>query len=422
MGEIRLACALAACGALTLIAPAIASAQSAGRSHVYVQTNEIDNKVIDFVRGPDGSLREAGRVSTKGRGSGEFKPVTGQESAPNPFEGAGSVIISPDRRYLFASNGGDNSVSVFSISDTRGLTLLDTKPTGQPVSGRSGTAKSLAFDQRKGVLYVLHTFGPDHVRIMDFRGGKLTPRQGFHTVNTAAKTDRLPTQAVLSPDGKFLLVDILFDKRPGKKPDGSPDLAVANEKDKDGLVVFPVNANGGLGRAVFNDAGGKAAFYIRFLPGSTTKFINAYAASDGLAISSINRAGRVQTSRVVPIDATMGMPSELCWIAVSGDGKYVFSSNFGLSSVSTYALNGTSLRLIKDPAAREAGNGKFASINMVPTSAPSDSWASPDGRNFYQLYPNASKIVSYRIGDGGALQKIGEARVPYQSPQRAAGF
>jgi DNA-binding beta-propeller fold protein YncE len=396
------------------------TAQDRG-SHVYIQTNEIDNKIIDFHRAADGQLHEAGRIATSGKGSGEFKPVTGEESAPNAFEGAGSVILSADRKYLFAANGGDNTVSVFSISPT-GLKLLDTEATGQAVTGRSGTAKSLAYDNAKGVLYVVHTFGPDHVRLLDFRSGQLTARPLSYTVNTRVKTDRLPTQAVLSPDGKFLLVDILFDRRPGKKADGSPDLAIANDKDKDGLVVFPVNANGSLGKAVFNDAGGKAPFFVKFLPGSSTRFINAYAASDGLAVSTINKAGKVRSGPVVPIDASRGMPSELCWISLSGDGKYVFTSNFGLGSVSVYSLNGTTLRLIKDHAVNEPGNGKFASINMVPTSAPSDSWSSSDGRNFYQLYPNASKLVSYRIEGGGGLTKIGESSIPYQSPQGAAGF
>ena len=82
----------------------------------------------------------------------------------------------------------------------------------------------------------------------------------------------------------------------------------------------------------------------------------------------------------------------------------------------------TTLRLINDHAVREDGDGKFASINMVPTSAPSDSWASPDGHHFYQLYPNASKIVSYQIEQDSGLKKIGETKVPYQSPQGAARF
>lgn len=411
----------AACVIVATLMPSNGFAQSYN-SHVYTQTNAVENEVIHFGRGADGRLTEIQRLSTGGKGSGEFKPVTGQESAPNPFEGAGSVILSADHKLLFASNGGNNSVAVFAVGQEGGLKRLDTQPTGQPVKGRSGTAKSLAFDDARSILYVLHTFGPDHLHLLDLKNGKLKARGNMHTVNTADKTDRLPTQVVLSPDRKFLLVDMLFDKRPGKKADGSPDLAVANEKDKDGLVVFPIDDDGNPEKPIFNDAGGKAAFYLQFLPGDKGQFLNGYAASDGIAVSTLDSSGKVTSSPVVAIDASAGKPSELCWLAVSGDGKFVFSSNFGLSSVSSFALDGDKLTLVKDPAAQETGNGTFASLNMLPTSAPSDSWASPDGRHFYQLYPNASKIVAYAIDKDGGLTKIGESKVTYQSSQGMAGF
>ena len=47
-----------------------------------------------------------------------------------------------------------------------GLTLVDCKPTVNPVEGKSGTAKSLACAPSKGMLFVLHSFGPDHLRLM----------------------------------------------------------------------------------------------------------------------------------------------------------------------------------------------------------------------------------------------------------------
>ncbi|WP_369622400.1 hypothetical protein, partial [Pseudoalteromonas distincta] len=77
----------------------------------------------------------------------------------------------------------------------------------------------------------------------------------------------MSTQVVMSPDGKFLLVDILFDARPALNPDGSANLIVANAPDPDGLVVFPVSGNGTLGDASFVDAGGAGPFYIGFLHG-----------------------------------------------------------------------------------------------------------------------------------------------------------
>src|SRR6185503_18265548 len=99
-------------------------------------------------------------------GSGTYKPISGQESAPNSFEGAGSVILSPDHKFLFATNGGNNSVSSFAVSEQGRLKLIDTKP---------------------------------------------TPRTERYTCNTPEKPNRVPTMAVLSPDEKFLLVGTTFD-------------------------------------------------------------------------------------------------------------------------------------------------------------------------------------------------------------------
>src|SRR6516225_4940682 len=234
--------------------------------HLYAQTNELRNAIIHYHRSASGALSEVERCLTGGAGSGTFKPISGQENAPNSFEGAGSIIITPDRRFLFATNGGDNSVSSFRIKEDGRLALVDSKPTGNPEEGRSGTAKSLAYAPSNGTLFVLHSFGPDHIRLMSVNGeGKLTARPERYTVNTQNKTDRVSTMAVLSPDEKFLLVDINFDERPSTNPDGTPKFVLANERDPDGLVVFPVGAEGTLGAPSFHDAGGVAPFYIAFL-------------------------------------------------------------------------------------------------------------------------------------------------------------
>jgi hypothetical protein len=255
---------------------------------LYMQTNGINNEMIQYDRMEDGSLIEKQRIATGGAGSGTFKPITGQASAPNAFEGVKSVILSADHKWLFTTNGGNNSVSSFKVSDNGRLTLMDVQPTGQPVSGKSGTAKSLAYAENTQTLYVCHSFGPDHIRMFSVSDGKLTQKGGSYTVNTGDKNDRVPTEIVLTPDARFLMVPILFDKRPGMKTDGTPDLAVANMTDKDGLVVFPVNADGSLGTADFMDAGGAAAFDIAFLNRSNNQFINAYAATGGLALCTID--------------------------------------------------------------------------------------------------------------------------------------
>jgi hypothetical protein len=160
-----------------------------------MQTNESRNAIIHYHRSANGTITEVERIPTGGGGSGVFRPIY-EANGPNAFEGAGSVILTSDRRFLFATNGGDNSVSSFSVGKDGRLTLLDVKPTGNAVNGKSGTAKSLAYSPSSGTLYVLHSFGPDHVRLMSVNGeGKLMARPERYSVNTQSKTDRVSTMA-----------------------------------------------------------------------------------------------------------------------------------------------------------------------------------------------------------------------------------
>src|SRR5262249_12463708 len=181
--------------------------------HLYMQTNEIKNCIVHYHWSTSGTLTEVERYLTGGAGSGEFKPISGQESAPNAFEGAASVILTPDRRFLFATNGGDNSVSSFRVGEDGRLTLLDVKATGNPVEGRSGTAKSLAYAPSSGTLFVLHSFGPDHLRLMSVHAeGKLTARPERYTVNTHDKPNRVSTMVVVAPNEKLVFVGTTFDE------------------------------------------------------------------------------------------------------------------------------------------------------------------------------------------------------------------
>ena len=63
--------------------------------HLYMQTNEIRNCVVHYRWSASGTLAEVERIPTGGAGSGMFKPISGQESAPNAFEGAHSILRSP---------------------------------------------------------------------------------------------------------------------------------------------------------------------------------------------------------------------------------------------------------------------------------------------------------------------------------------
>src|SRR5580704_3815699 len=188
--------------------------------HLYIQTSEIRNAVIHFLRAADGTIRETDRVPTGGAGSGSFNY---RVTPPGLIvEGANSVLMTPDKRLLFAINGGDNSVSSFEVAENGTLTLLDVKRTGTPVTGRSGTAKSLEYAPSTRTLYVLHTFGPEHIRLFSVDSeGYLTLRSERYSAVPADKPGRVTTMLTASPDEKFLLVGCSMDELPATNPDGS---------------------------------------------------------------------------------------------------------------------------------------------------------------------------------------------------------
>jgi hypothetical protein len=397
--------------------------------HLYMQTNETRNFVIHYRRSANGSITEVERTATGGSGSGTFKLISGQDSAPNAFEGAGSVIFTRDRRFLFATN----SVSSFRVDETGRLTLVHVQPTGNPVEGRSGTAKSLAYAPASTTLNVLHSFGPDHVRLMSVDDeGRLTVRPERYAVNTHDKPNRVSTIVVVAP--RFLFVGTTFDEPASTNPDGSPILWVrrpggslrsiaSNALDPDRLVVFPIKEDGALGTPRFHDSKGGSPFYIAFLHSKPNTFVLGEAVGDGCAMGTIDEDGNVSVGPVVTINTRDGKPSELCWCSVSPDDRIVYATNFGYSDISTFHINGKGLEIAKDPACPKVpGDGTFRAPCGDVNSGPSDNWVSPDGGNLYQIYGNASKLVGYATQPDGSLNEITSVPIPYNSPQGLGGF
>jgi 6-phosphogluconolactonase (cycloisomerase 2 family) len=356
-------------------------------ANIYTQTNETENKVINFRQGAEGRLSEVERVPTGGRGTNGFTPVTGEASSPDSLISSNAVIVSKDKKHLFAVNAGDNTVSSFAIGADGLLTLIDTRSTGNPLSGKSGTVNSLAYNDADGVLYASHSFGPGHIRTFRVRDGKLELQPEARSVNLPGLPDRVPTQIVLTPDNKFLLASVLFDARPGEA-----GLVPATAKN---LVTFPVLMGGTLGEAIYNEAGGVTPFASAFLNSRPDAFITVLAAESSAVLSTIGRDGKVMSSKPAKIDTVMGdkpiEPSEICWLSVSGDDRYAFGANFGYGTVSVFSIDKDGLMVKRSEAAKEVGDGMFSGLAGVPSSGAGDNAVS--GSYLYQLYANAKKLV-----------------------------
>lgn len=403
-------------GSALIIAATYAHAKKpAYAANIYTESNQAENMIIHFGQKEDGSLVELERVPTGGAGTNGFNHVTGEKSAPDSLLSAGAVTLSEDHRLLFAVNAGDNSVSSFTVDKNGNLKLKDRQSTGE-----KGYPNSLTYNDRTKTLYTLHSFGPHHIRTFRVTGGKLHNTGYAYTINTPEFSNRIPTQIISSPDNRFVLVDVLFNAPPKAGPDG-PILTPSNNGTADGVVVFPVAKDGQLEKAIFNDAGAVTPFSLRFINNSNT-FVNTSAAGNGALISTLSDDGKLKNSSIATVDlsAAPDGPSETCWVSISPDSKYAFVTNFGLSNLTSIDISKGNPEVAKDNLGYVKGDGTFKALAGIPTSGPNDSWVSSNGF-LYQLYPNASKLVAYKI-NGAALELVGDYVIPYNSSVGLVGF
>ncbi|HKE34760.1 MAG TPA: hypothetical protein VKB66_06145, partial [Candidatus Acidoferrum sp.] len=159
------------------------------------------------------------------------------------------------------------------------------------------------------------------------------------------------------------------------------------------------------------------------LNGRPDTFVIGYAVGDGCALATIDGDGKIDVGPLVKIDTSAGLPSELCWLGVTPDDKFVFATNFGYSYVTSYRINGKGLEIAKDPACPKVpGDGTARGLNTTVTSGPADNWVTPDGSFLYQIYGNAAKLLGYATQPDGSLKEVTSVQIPYNSPQGLTGF
>jgi len=312
--------------------------------HVYVQTNDSNgNEVVAFRRDDDGALAEAGRYGTGGKGDG----------VPH-LKSQGSVVLGDGR--LFVTNAGSDDVSVFSV-DEGTLELL-----GHTASGGSDPT-SIAV--RDGAAYVLNAGGDANVT--GFRVGSAGLEA---TGETHALTGVDPAQVGFTPDGRSLLV---------------------TDRANDAIVELPV----GGGESSVHGSSGKTPYGFAFTPQGTLVVTEAAGAQAGEASVSSYAAGLQPVSRVVK-----NTRSEVCWAAATRDGRFVYVTNFGDNTISSYRVS--------DDGSVELLAAVAASTNLGSPGL-RDEALSGDGRFLYAIDTGAQRVYGWRVQDDGSLAEVGSA-------------
>ena len=325
---------------------------SAAFAGVFVQTNEQGtNRVLAFRRGEDGALEPAGEYPTGGAGLGAVH-----------LGSQGSVILTPDGRFLLVTNAGSDDVAVFAVHDD-GLELVQTTP--------SNGVAPVSVTEHDGLVYVLNTGDPCLV-------GFTLDADGLHVVpgsrrDLAAGAD--PAQVGFSPDGATVVV---------------------TQRGTNSLLSFPVDESGLLGDPREIASSGQTPYGFTFADDQTLVVTEAFGAQVGKAAAS---SYRLTAQGLVPVSRSVGNGrSAICWAVSDGSGRFVYATNFADGAVSRYEVRADGSLSLADATAGTA-------VDAHPGLRDED--LSGDGRYLYAVDADAHRIFGWHVGADGRLTSVG---------------
>jgi 6-phosphogluconolactonase (cycloisomerase 2 family) len=91
-----------------------------------------------------------------------------------------------------------------------------------------------------------------------------------------------------------------------------------------------------------------------------------------------------------------------CWIAISNNGKFAYTTNAGSGSISSYAIADDGSLTLLNATAGLTGAG----------SSPVDMAFSNNGSFLYALANGAHTITIFQMGADGSLNNLGTVSVP----------
>src|SRR5256885_65948 len=331
---------------------------------VYVQTNDAaQNEVVVFARGADGELERRGSQLTGGKGSG----------APH-LPSQSSVVLDGDR--LFVTNAGSDDLTLFR-TDGESLVVLDRVPSG------GSAPRSIAVHGKR--VHVLNTGGEPNVAGFALEGEQLVQSESsIHALGAGSD----PAQVAFTPDGRTLLV---------------------TDRASDSIHAFAVDGNGLVGDKVTHRSSGTTPYGFDVRSDGVLIVTEAAGAQVGRASASSYRLEG--QAKLAPLSGAVGSTrSEVCWAAISRDGRTVFVTNFGDGTISSYAIGDDGSIELREAVAATTVDGE---------PGLRDEALSTDGRYLYALHADTGQVFGWEVGMDGKLAPLGSAN---GLPLTAAGL
>jgi 6-phosphogluconolactonase (cycloisomerase 2 family) len=323
---------------------------------VYVSTNATaGNEVLVFPRAGDGALGAPRAFATGGSGTG------------GGLGNQGAVVLNHPNQRLFVANAGSNEVSVFAVVPG-GLELLDRVASGGPLP------ISIAVHQR--LVYVLNAGGTGNISgfVLD-RDDNLQPLAGSTRPLSSSSADA--AQVAFSPDGGLLVVTEKATNVIGTYTVGT-----------DGLATGP-DAHPSAGATPFGFAFSRKGTLVvseAFGGGADASALSSYRASPAGALSAISPSvGTTETAA--------------CWVVITGDGRFAYTSNTGSGTISGYGLSRAGeLRLLDADG-----------MTATTMAGPIDLALTRNDRFLYSLDSGGGAISAFGVKADGSLAPLAGA-------------
>ena len=354
---------------------------------VFIMTNNAyGNVILKYHRSDDGKIRYQDFYPTGGLGAGVGKTVP-----IDPLGSQNSLIMSPDGKYLFAVNAGNDTITAFEVKKDY-LKFLDIVPSG----GRFPV--SLTF--HKKILYVLNAGAndgsdsgtPSNITGFKLKGHRLIPLNDSTREIVEVEQNPMdetsdfpnilgtPAQIQFSPRGDLLVVTVKdgvnnvnnaiwvypINKENGYLPEDPPVIYPT-----EGPVPFGFTFDA-YGRLIVTDAGASTVTYYK------------------VKADSVEMIGDpVETGQAAT-----------CWIIGTRPfAHYVYAANTGSGNISGYKVR-------HDGTLSEIGlfQVKDGALNI-------DMAMSRDGKYLYTQNGGLGTVSIFRVKRNGLLKSIDEVEV-----------
>lgn len=358
----RLLLAAVLLASLAVLVPYPALAATGHPGAAYVMTNAAaGNAILVFDRSSDGGLTPAGSYSTGGLGSGAS------------LGSQGAVVLSQNGRWLFAVNAGSNEISVFAVTPG-GLALADIAP--------SGGTRPISLAVHGSLVYVLHDGGAGNITGFTVDGqGQFTPLAGSTQSLSNGGAGAAPDAAQISfsPDGRSLVV---------------------TEKSTNLILTYTVGQDGLASGPTLHASAGATPFGFAFGNQRTLIVSEAFGgAANASAASSYSVRGN--SLSLVSASASTHQTAA-CWVAVTGNGKYAYTTNAGSSSISSYAVSPDGTLTLQESQAGLTG----------PGTAPIDAAFSHNSQFLYVVTGGTPQLVLFQVQTHGELTPLRAVVLP----------